>query len=324
MREHLLGYLTGALEPHETEQVESRLGQDDQLRQDLEAMRLSVQPLAADAGHFEPPVGLAKRTCDYVASCMTTPAVRVSGGSLRRWTVADLLVAACVLVAGTLVFFPAVSYSRYNSQLAGCQNNLRQIGMGLLHYSSNHNGYLPQLPTRGNEAVAGLYAPILVEGGYLDSGEYFVCPAMPLDTGTADSWSAGFRMPTRAELRAATGERLRAMQRRLGGTYGYNLGYVEGQRYQPVRPRGRSTFALVADAPSPALDSSQSGNHRGRGQNVLFEDGHVGFLNTCRACPQTNDDVFHNDDGEVAAGKHLNDAVIGPSDVPPLGFDAVE
>lgn len=321
MREHLLGYLMGALEPHETEQVESRLGQDGHLQRDLEALRLSVQPLSADSGHLPPPAGLAKRTCDYVASCTASPAVRVAGSSLRRWTMADLLVAACVLVAGTLVFFPAVSYSRYNAQLAGCQNNLRQIGQGLLHYSSSHNGFLPQLPTSGNEAAAGLYAPILREGGYLDSDEPFVCPATPLEINLGDDRRAGFRLPTRAELRAATGEQLRLLRRKLGGTYGYNLGYVESERYQPVRNRSRATFALVADAPSPTVATSQSGNHRGRGQNVLFEDGHVGFLNTCRACPHTNDDLYHNDEGQVAAGKHLNDAVIGPSDVPPLGWD---
>jgi hypothetical protein len=229
---------------------------------------------------------------------------------------ADLLVAACVLVAGTLVLFPAVNYSRYNAQLAGCQNNLRQVGQALLQYSQFHGGYLPELPTSGKEAAAGLYAPILREEGYLDADEVFVCPG--------SSWPGKFRMPTRAELRAASGEQLRALKRSLGGAYGFNLGYLEGERYQRVRNKNRSTFALVADAPSPDPLKSQSANHFGHGQNVLFEDGHVDFLPTCRVCPQTNDDVYLNDEGEVAAGKHIDDAVIGPSDVPPLGWESVD
>ncbi len=111
----------------------------------------------------------------------------------------------------------------------------------------------------------------------------------------------------------------------MGGTYGYTLGYAdEDGNYKAIRNRGRSTFPIVADAPNLTLVTGQSANHRNRGQNVLFEDGRAAFLTTCRPCPGSHDDLYYNDDGEVAAGKHPNDAVIGPSEASPLGWELVE
>lgn len=316
MREHLLGYLLGALEPHETEQLEGSLAQNDQLRRELDSLRLCLQPLSADQGHLDPPDGLAARTLRYVVSCSASPAVRTPPAPVRGWRAADLLVAACVLVAGTLVFFPAMSYSRFQSQVAGCQNNLRQISHGIGQYTDSNGGFLPHLPTTGNEASAGLHAAILREGNYVERDETFVCPGSDLAA------TPGFRVPTRSEVRAATGKKLEALRRAMGGAYGYTLGYIDAGGYKAVRNRKRGTFVIVADAPNLALATGQSANHWGNGQNALYEDGHVKFLPTCQACPITKDDLYHNDEGEVAAGKHPNDSVIGPSEIPPLGWDS--
>jgi len=116
----------------------------------------------------------------------------------------------------------------------------------------------------------------------------------------------------------------------MGGSYGYNLGYLLDGRYHSTDNLQRPTFALMADAPDsesvrgesvrgnsavPAQLSSL--NHGRRGQNVLFEDGHVEFLKGCNAegCP---DNIFLNDRGQPTAGVHRDDAVIGPSHAHPL------
>jgi prepilin-type processing-associated H-X9-DG protein len=55
---------------------------------------------------------------------------------------------------------------------------------------------------------------------------------------------------------------------------------------------------------------SNSINHGGAGQNVLFADGHVQFL------PQRTfgeDDIFLNRDRKVAAGLDATDIVLGYS-----------
>ncbi len=322
MREHLLGYLVDALEPHEKKTLETSLSQDEQLRRELDTLRMCLQPLAADAGHFDPPSGLASRTCSFVASRILVPASRQAPPAVGGWRAADLIVAACVLVAGTLVFFPALSYSRFQSQVAGCQNNLREVGLGFSQLVQYNAGFYPQLPTTGKDATAGLHAALLREGGYVTRNDAFLCPGVPTSESTAN-------FPKRADLRAAVGDQLRAMRRAIGGAYGYPLGYIDNGRYQAMRNQGRGTFAIVADAPNVSLTAVsiptvQSANHGGFGQNVLFEDGRVKFLENCQTCPHSKDDFYHNDDGEIAAGKHANDSVIGASHISPLGVDLVE
>lgn len=312
MREHLLGYLIGALEPHETEALESRLAEDGQLRRELDLLRYCLHPLAADQGHFDPPEGLADRTCHYVGSCMAAPAGGVFASSLRSWRAADLLVAACVLVAASLVFFPALKYSRFQSHVAGCQNNLRQIGLAYANYTDSHGGNLPMIPVSGKDSLAGVHAAVLREEGYVNTPHVFLCP------GDASSQAAHF--PKRADLLAADGEQLQTYRRKLGGSYGYSLGYFHEGNYKAVRNRHRGNFALVADKPNLTLTSGQSSNHGDKGQNVLFEDGSTKFLCNCQACPITKDDIYHNDDGKIAPGKHAGDSVIAASEVPPFGY----
>jgi hypothetical protein len=92
---------------------------------------------------------------------------------------------------------------------------------------------------------------------------------------------------------------------------------VADGRYKTPRNRLRFNFALVADAPSLHLPGRQSGNHAGRGQNVLFEDLHIEFLQS----PQREafgDDFFRNRHGYVEAGVDEGDSVVVPSFVSPL------
>ena len=71
----------------------------------------------------------------------------------------------------------------------------------------------------------------------------------------------------------------------MGGSYGYCIGYVDQGVYQPTRNLGRPGFAIMADAPCEDRPGRQSDNHGGRGQNVLFEDGHVAVPRQLAARP---------------------------------------
>lgn len=315
MREHLLGYLLDDLEPGESKQVAEALASDERLQRDLELLRQCLAPLAADAGHLTPPEGLALRTCRLVAAHAESTTVRVASSASRGWRFSDMAVAAGVLVAASMVFFPAVNHSRMNAQLAGCQYNLRNIGLAMFKHSDAHGGAFPQLETSGKTAVAGYYGPMLRQAGYLDNDTTLVCPTSPL------AQDKDFRTPTKEEIERSDGEALRRLQDMMGGSYGYNLGLKLHGKYQGVQDRNRASFALMSDAPRLQSSGSQanSDNHGGRGQNVLFEDGHVRYLNSCKEC-ESSDDYFHNAAGHVAPGVHIDDAVIGHSATPPLGW----
>ena len=316
MREHLLGYLLGALDPEESQRVEQHIQRDGELRAQLASLRQCLAPLAADRGLVEPPTGLAVRTCRHVMQHAYALGQGSGGQGLGsanspRWRFQDLVVAAGVFLAASMLFFPAVSHSRYNAQMAGCQFNLRQLGISLMNYGQAHADYFPSIPTEGHLAVSGIVGPTLVHNGYLDDPTQLICPAR------ASLQTEEFRVPTLEELEQAGPKLLRRLQRRLSGDYGYNLGVKVDGRYQGVRNLHRSTFALMADAPCWKLGGKQSSNHGGCGQNVLFEDGHVEFQAQCRHS-QVPDDYYRNDEGFVSAGMHLHDAVIGHSSSPPL------
>lgn len=320
MRDQLIGYLLDALEPHERAELERKLQSDSQLRKELRTLPHSLTGLDADRGHYEPPQGLVERTLEFVTEHEfrsldlprmtpdTSPPIARS-----RLTLAELVVAAGLLVAVSMLFIPAVSQSRHTASISGCQNNLRQLGVALTSYSELNGRYFPRVPMEGPLAVAGIYAHTLVEKGFIENANLVVCPASELAEEIHE-----FHVPTAEELQQAEAPKLAEMQRSMGGSYGYTLGYVSKGRYHPTKNFGRANFALLADAPSAAAKGSVvTENHGGIGQNVLFEDGHVTHL-TGRHPVGCGDDIFLNDQGEVSAGMHRDDAVIAPSPAKPI------
>lgn len=310
MRQHLIGYLLDAVDGDEREQVEAALRREPALQRDLQLLKLALDPLEADREHYEPSPGLARRACKFVAIRQSSRATVAAPTAASTWRLQDLVVAAGIFVAASLLFFPAVSQSRYMAQRAGCESNLRQIGFAFAQYSQVNRDHFPQIPEQGPLAVAGIYAPILLELGFLDHSRWLVCPSSSL------AGRGSFSVPTRAQLYSATHDERRRLHQELGGSYGFPLGYLVDGVYHGVTNRGRSTYALVSDAPQPGDTDHCSPNHGQCGQNVLFEDGHVSFLPTCTNEP-AQDHIFVNQDGKVAPGIGPDDAVIGPSHVAP-------
>ena len=64
----------------------------------------------------------------------------------------------------------------------------------------------------------------------------------------------------------------------MGGSYAYQFGYMDEDRYCAIRNEGSCRKAILADGPSDELEHHSSANHGGCGQNTLFQDGHVAFV----------------------------------------------
>lgn len=316
MSHDLLGYLLNALEPHEAEQVEQHLEQDPDARQRLNLLSAGLSPLAGVREPFDPPSGLAQRTCLLVAghptAAVAAPAELVPTATAWGWRRSDYLIAAGVLLAAGLFLFPALHTRRFQAQLTSCQNNLRALGQALVAYSQHQGGYFPHTSAEeGPLAVAGIYAPLLHEAGFLSDPQVLVCPGCPKRRET-------FRLPSLAELKSQSVADFGPGQPQWGGSYGLTLGHLEADQYVGTKNRGRASFALAADVPDLGLAEPGSSNHGPcGGQNVLFEDGHAQFCRRCQP-PEGGDHFFLNDDGVVAAGKHAEDAVIAPSTAVPF------
>jgi hypothetical protein len=321
MRDYLIGYLLDALEPAEQELVESQLESDSQLRHELDLISRSLDVLAVDKAHYEPPAGFAHRTRLFVAQqTKAVPASPVAAppAPASRWSMADLAMAAGIFLAATALFWPAMNQSRFAARVMGCQNNLGKLGVALQNYATIFPGQLPTPSVAGNLDRAGAYAVILKESGVLGEPEVLICPASAL----ADQ-AVELRVPTCRELKEAQAEQLTALRSRLKGIYGYNLGFVIKGRYYPPKHLRSATYALMADSPCPNAPLRRSDNHEGHGQNVLFGDMHVQYLTSCKAKGCT-DHIFVNDAGKPSAGLHERDAVIGASDDCPLEALKVE
>ena len=323
MRQHLLGYLLKALEPHEERAVEEHLEQQSDARRDLEVLGRSLETLEPARGFYDPPAGLARRTCvevfavaatgvrptDLMPTAVDSSRTSAGGPASATWSLVDYTTAATVFFAAALVFVPVLGRSRVQSQLAGCQNNLRALGQALWVYSTHQGGYFPFISQDGPLAVAGSFAPQLRAAGLGVSTSLLTCPATP-------SVPAPSVCSVR-DLLALAPAALATQQQQLSGSYGYTLGFADASGYHGTRNLSRTHFALVADAPDTHLPEPSSVNHGVcGGQNVLYEDGHLQFLKSCSSAG--GDHVFLNDAGAIAPGLHVDDAVVAPSDASPL------
>lgn len=309
----LLGYLLDALDGGEREALEARLADDPKLQRSLQVLRRALVPLRADADHLAPPLGLADRTVRYVEQRGLAEKSRIeppAGRTTWRWV--DLAVAATVLFVASMLFFPSVMKSRFDQQVAYCSENLRHLGQGLWQYSENHGGYFPYVPSEGNYAAAGIFGPTLHQAGLLPKVQTLLCPSSP-------QAKADLALVSLEKLDQAQGPQLEQLRNQMGGSYGYALGYEKDGRYYGHKNRSRVRFALLADAPSAQSGGRQSANHEGRGQNVLYEDGHVQFQRTSTAAG-CQDDIYRNDLGMIGAGQHVNDSVVASSGARPVRF----
>src|SRR5205807_7325783 len=96
----------------------------------------------------------------------------------RHFTWSDLLVAAAALIVAAALFFPSLEYSRFNAQIAVCQNQLRFIGAGLQDFSDRQPDHsFPGPDASGPRAAAGVVAPILVNHQLVTDPRVFLCPS---------------------------------------------------------------------------------------------------------------------------------------------------
>lgn len=290
-RELLLGYLLGALEETERQQVEEQLERNPRLRRKLASMKRMLRPLRRSRRSFSPPKGLADRTCRMVALSADLAAVAANvaieaatvartaqrGPGLPRrragrmsatntppsstssWSWADLIIAACVLVAFSALLFPAIQANRLTARLAVCQDQLRQLGISLLEKQQECAEPVPASSSRTNTPQGGTS---FVGWNYHENAS--ASDGMAYD---ADS-----QRPNLGWVEALSAS---SPCRPLEGRH----------RNYPNRERITSESSTVAGPSggygweSPAV----TGAHRGygleaQGQNVLFADGRAIFF----------------------------------------------
>src|SRR3954465_11433299 len=140
MREQLIRYLLGELDADERRDLQSRLKSSPELRAELEQLR-SCFAASQEEDLFAPdaPTGLAARTAGLVASGEHASGslgdrqeVRLSHAGdppagILGWSLADLTVAGGVMLAVSMLIFPALRNSRDGTRRNVCQDHQRQM-----------------------------------------------------------------------------------------------------------------------------------------------------------------------------------------------------
>src|SRR5262249_69859 len=142
---------------------------------------------------------------------------------------------------------PAVNVLRKNEQIARCKANLAKIGFALHSYRDQHKGAFPSIKDEKEPfKVAGLFAPVLLEGGMLPSDARFLkCPG--------DQSSPPPSSLPLGQLHNLPAEEFERVAANLAGSYAYSLGYrdadggYQGLRADPNLPQ--HLVPILADLP---------------------------------------------------------------------------
>ncbi len=355
MREDLLGYLLGALEPDEMRRVEQMLRDNPELCQELAELERLIAPLSDAADPIEPtPAGLVQRTMANLppmgSSVDNSPpeadfdqdgrelarngsgplgplptlrmSIEPSSKPTRRW--ADWAagsLAAAVLLA---LLLPTLAEGRFAARRDACQDQLRRFGTAITQFVTiNQQQRLPPVAQSGPEAFAGVYSIRLFEAGLLEDPSMRWCPSLVRERrADLEQELVDFdQLVASKSLHVVDADELVNWQRHSGGDYAYSLGVIDDEHYATPRYEGRSSFAVMSDAPTVTLVNSVVGEadigHDGRGINVLYEDGRVLFV-TLQSLQVMPDHPLWNDRGHVEAGVDIDDAVLAPSWRPPF------
>lgn len=306
------------------ESLPARSSEEQRLEEQLAVLRTGLAPLEFDRAPEPVPAGLASRTLTFVrsqaaaastiqAAVEEPPAVAPALSPEPAPAVIpatrsflDRVIMAATAIAAMVLLAPLLLDSIEDSRTRRVEQKLSVLSGSLHGYADAHREY-PTPPASGPLSRAGLYAPTLVAEHRLRSDDGTL-----LVPGSALSNSGTFRIPSVEELEEAVGTaRLEMLVRQMGGDFGYTLGHRdETGSLQPIRDSRRGHHPIMADA--PADHGLHAVNHPSGLHHILFEDGRVQrvFDPTFAA---DRDHLYHNHDGDIAAGVDIDDSAIGGS-----------
>ena len=210
------------------------------------------------------------------------------------FTLIELLVVIAIIGILAGILLPVLSRARESARKTQCMSNVKQIGMGLIMYANENNESFPS-----DSAYSGSYPAMrglnLLYDTYVSDNKVFNCTS---DTTVTGASNAGMSVSTSGGTEAFTSTQ---------SSYGYDRSHTQADD---------ADVALAADRP-PATPSAtaSTANHNSRGQNVVYVDGHVEFVNSPLAGwyasdGTTRDNIYLNTAGNAAVSTGGTDTAI--------------
>ncbi len=212
----------------------------------------------------------------------------------KGFTLIELLVVIAIIGVLAGILLPVLSRARESSRRTQCMSNIKQIGMGLIMYANENSDTFPS-DTAYSGASPAMRGLNLLYDTYVSDNKFFNCPS---DTTVTVATNAGMSTSTSGGTEAFTSTQ---------SSYGYDRSHTHTDA---------ADVAILADRP-PATPSAtaSTANHNGRGQNVVYVDGHVEFVNSPLAGwyssdGTTRDNIYMNIAGGTEASTSGTDTVI--------------
>lgn len=283
---------------------------------------------------------------------------RTSAPRRSAFTLVELLVVIGIIAMLLSILLPVVSRARENANVVKCASNLRQIGLGMVIYSSaEHDHSFPRAVYNDKQHLqldnAGYLVPdTFGKSGYVGennvpaslfllmktqqlASDLFICPSTEsqpgftiVDPQLSSNWE---RIPENLSYSLAAPYPSPAAEQ--DGFVWKNSIHPEFAIAADINPGTRGGSRPPNNVVGPAHDASasqmaaaNSNNHRNKGQNVLYGDGHVEFQITpyCGALHPTGirDNIYTAGTGDhglcddTALPVDAKDSVLLPTDDP--------
>jgi prepilin-type processing-associated H-X9-DG protein len=325
MREQLIRYLLGELDDDERRALRAKLRDNPELQRELAHLRECIAANQDESAGQLPPNHLAERTAkrvedsdDYELAALTSGSRQLVSTSdppagVLGWSLADLTVAGGVMLAVSMLVFPALRDSREGTRLNICKQNLAELGFLTSTFASANHGYLPHVGPKeyGGEFIARLVEADLIHPEPLRL--LLVCPAASAAKEIRKN-PGSLRIPASHVLRTMPAAERAAVTARISPCFNVRFLSYDGERYRDIRDE-RSPYSPVFSDAVGDIDRPMTPGHGGMIIQILYQDGHVEAYRAYEL--PAGDDFFRNDHGFVAAGIRPGDVVLAPSHATP-------